>query len=108
MGAAQGPAEANAGARYLHDRLLLVRVEGAPGAGQAPDASSWSERYFGTSARTVIRSRILLLWCGDSLLCDHGASWSASRGPRSPLAWLDSRCAHCARSGPTRRSVGNW
>jgi GT2 family glycosyltransferase len=66
--AAQGHAEANAGANYLQLRMIAVLAwQGLWTLLGRHGARGWAERYFGMYIRTVIWARVLLMRSSDSL-----------------------------------------
>jgi glycosyltransferase involved in cell wall biosynthesis len=66
--AAQGHAEANAGANYLQLRMIAVLAwQGLRTLLGRHGAKGWAERYFGMYVRTVIWARVLLMRSADSL-----------------------------------------
>ena len=94
-GAAQGHAEANAGAAYLQLRLLSgLAWQAVRAMGGRRGARGWADRYFGTYMRTVIWARVLLMRDRGTLtrrqrrVLEH-----ISESDRSPAAllWLAGR-----------------
>lgn len=93
--AAQGHAEANAGARYLQPGLIgILAWQGVRAMLGGRRGKGWADRYFGMYTRTVIWARILLMRSAGSLTKKQARILervaAADRSPAA-LAWLAGR-----------------